>query len=91
MIEKRMTLRNASGLHARPASEFVKLASTFASDIRVLRGTDEWNAKSILSLLSGGLSAGDDIVLRAEGDDEEWAIDALVKLLASFEEQDGSL
>ncbi|HHX92071.1 MAG TPA: HPr family phosphocarrier protein [Clostridiales bacterium] len=90
MVEKQVILHNASGLHARPAAEFVKEASKFASDIRVLQGDAEWNAKSIMALLTGGISAGDEITIRAEGADEQQAIDTLIALLASFEEQDGA-
>ncbi|MFA7502217.1 MAG: HPr family phosphocarrier protein [Anaerovoracaceae bacterium] len=90
MVEKQVILRNASGLHARPAAEFVKIAQSFESDIKVIRGESEWSAKSILALLSGGISAGDEIAIRADGADEQQAIDALTALLASFEEQDGA-
>lgn len=90
MVEKQVILRNASGLHARPAAEFVKIAQSFESDIKVIRGECTWNAKSILALLSGGISAGDEIAIRADGVDEQQAIDALIALLASFEEQEGA-
>ena len=89
MIEKQVILKNASGLHARPAAEFVKEASKFASDIRVLRGDAGWNAKSIMALLTSGISAGDEITIRAEGADEAEAIDALLALLARFAEEEG--
>jgi|LSQX01.3.fsa_nt_gb phosphotransferase system HPr (HPr) family protein len=90
MIEKQVILRNASGLHARPAAEFVKIAQSFESDIKVIRGESEWNAKSILALLSGGISAGDEIAIRAEGADEAEAIDALLALLERFAEEESA-
>lgn len=74
-----VTLRNKDGLHARPAAEFVKLASTFAAKV-VVNGKD---AKSLLGIMALGLVKGADVELRAEGPDAEAAVDALGSLIES--------
>jgi phosphotransferase system HPr (HPr) family protein len=74
------------GLHARPAALFVKLASTFTSNILVcnLSTSGKWaNAKSILGVLTCGVKQGDQIEVKAEGVDEAQAVEALEKLVAS--------
>jgi len=69
------------GLHARPASQFVTLAGRFECDIRVGRG-DEWvDGRSILSLLSLAAGRGTALRIRAEGADAAEAVRALGCLL----------
>lgn len=86
MYIKEIDVVNPSGLHARPASDFVGLAKTFQSNIQIARaGEDEgYNAKSIIMLMSLGLEQGEKAVLSAEGEDEQAAVDALATLVASF-------
>ena len=77
---------NKTGLHARPAYEFVNMAKKFKSDIMVRRldGEEEGvDAKSIMFLLSLGGCQGDKIEIAAEGCDEKEAVEALVNLIAS--------
>jgi phosphotransferase system HPr (HPr) family protein len=79
-------VHNPSGLHARPAAVFVKAAAAFRADVRVANvttGGAEVNAKSILSVLSLGASAGHRIRLRAEGDDEAEAARVLADLVSA--------
>lgn len=73
------TLVNTDGLHARPASEFVRLASTFDASITV-NGVD---AKSLLRIMSLGLAAGRQVELEATGPDAPTALTALVALIDS--------
>ena len=79
------------GLHARPAALFVKLASSFSSNISIcnLSTSEKWaNAKSILGVLTCGVKQGDKIEVKAEGVDESQAVEALEKLvLSDFAEQ----
>jgi phosphocarrier protein HPr len=77
IAERTATVRHTSGLHARPAAEFVKLAGQFRSLIRIMNGQKQGNAKSMLSLLSLGISQGTTIRLVAEGEDAEAAVAAL--------------
>ena len=74
---------NQQGLHARPASLFVKTANKFKSTINIVHGTDVANAKSIINIMSLGLSKDEDIKIVAEGIDEKEAIDALRVLVES--------
>ena len=83
--EGRFVVGAELGLHARPASMFVSLAARFECDIRVGRG-DEWvDGRSILSLLSLAASRGTTLVIRAEGSDAREAIEVLGRLLESRE------
>lgn len=64
-------------LHARPAGLFVRRAMTFTSRITVAKGDREADAKSILAVLALGATGGTVLVLRAEGDDAQQALDSL--------------
>ncbi len=77
MQEIEVTIRHKVGLHARPAALFVQTASKFKSDLKVLKGEREVNAKSILSVLTLGAGQGTILKLVAEGEDEDQAIEAL--------------
>jgi phosphocarrier protein len=82
-----MTIVNGLGLHARAAAKFVKLASTFASQIRVTRGARTVDGKSILGLLLLAAARGSQIDIAAEGPDEAQALEALAGLVErGFEE-----
>lgn len=71
------------GLHARPASLFVKKAGEFSSAITVAKGEKEVDAKRLLAVMSLGVKQGESITITAEGDDEQEAIDALQQLVES--------
>lgn len=83
MKTKAVTVINPTGLHARPASEFVKKAATFTSTIKIKHlGTGkEVNAKSIVMILSLALSQGTQLQISAEGADEAEAVDVLAALI----------
>lgn len=82
MPEIQLTITNAVGLHARPASLFVQEANKFTSDIVVLLEDSEADAKSILDLLLLGANQGCTVTVRAEGPDAEDALAALKDLHA---------
>lgn len=86
MVEKELQIKNKTGLHARPASQFVKQASKFQSKIMVRMEETEVNAKSMVGVLSLGAGEGSSITLSADGTDEADAVDTLEKLLGSFTE-----
>lgn len=81
------TIVNELGLHARPAAELVKLATSFSADISV--GKEEmWvSAKSIIGVMTLAAERGSEVTIRAEGDDAEEAVAALKDLVGrGFEE-----
>ncbi|QRG70229.1 HPr family phosphocarrier protein [Brevibacillus choshinensis] len=80
-MEKQVTILNKNGLHARPASEFVKLASRFQSEIHILAGTKVANGKSIINVLSLAAAEGTVLTLKAVGPDETEAIERLSTLI----------
>lgn len=85
LFEKETTVGPEEGLHARPAAQFVKTAKQFRSEIRVAKGDREANAKSSLNVMTLGAKKGDEIVIRAEGEDAEEAVNALVALISTNE------
>ncbi|QSX07908.1 HPr family phosphocarrier protein [Alkalibacter rhizosphaerae] len=83
MFSKEITIMNATGLHARPASMFVQEAGKYKSDIHVVKDGKKINAKSIMGIMAGGIAKGTQVVIEAEGEDEETAVEALVALIES--------
>lgn len=83
MIEREVQIENKLGLHARPAAEVVKTAAKFKSDITICRDDLEVNGKSIMGVMMLAAEHGSRITLRADGPDEEQAVDALSELIAS--------
>jgi phosphocarrier protein len=82
-MEKTVTIKNASGLHARPAGMFVKKASEFKSKVEIKAKDKVVNAKSIMGIMSLGLGQGDTVTIVADGNDAEDAINELVELVES--------
>jgi phosphotransferase system HPr (HPr) family protein len=82
--ERRIKLTNEVGLHARPAARFVRTAAKFESMVRVLKGEVEADAKSITSVLFLDAKKGDEITIRAEGEDSTSALEALSALIRDF-------
>ena len=83
MYSRKVTIQNRTGLHARPASDFIACASKFKSKITIKRvgEEDDANAKSIVMLLSLALAQGTEVEITAKGEDEVEAVDALVALI----------
>lgn len=82
-VEQERTVRitNKLGLHARPAAEFVKLASRFSSEIRVRKGDVEVNGKSIMGVMMLAAECGSSLTIIAAGDDAAAALDELALLV----------
>lgn len=74
MIREKVIVKNETGLHARPASELVKLASKFKCNIQIIAGEKKVNAKSMLGVMSAGVKANTEIEIECEGEDEEIAV-----------------
>ena len=81
MISRGVTIRNNVGLHARPATFFVQKANSFKSSIWVEKEDCRVNAKSLLGVLSLGISKGTEIKLIADGVDENNAVEGLTELI----------
>ncbi|MBQ7326841.1 MAG: HPr family phosphocarrier protein [Clostridia bacterium] len=81
MISRNVTIRNSVGLHARPATFFVQKANSFKSSIWVEKEDCRVNAKSLLGVLSLGITKGTDITLIADGADESAAVEGLAELV----------
>ena len=81
MTKKEITIRLSSGLEARPVAMLVQVASQFESEIHVISGERNVNAKSIMGLMTLGLSAGEKIVVTANGVDEKVFKRGKVKVL----------
>jgi len=80
VVSRSVTVVNGLGLHARAAARFVRIAGAFRSQIRVSRGTQTTDGKSILGLLLLAAARGTRIQISAEGPDEEDAVRALTEL-----------
>jgi phosphocarrier protein len=83
MYVKDVQVKNQVGLHARPATFFIKKANEFKSSIWVEKEERRINAKSLLGVLSLGIIGGTLIKIIADGSDENAAVEALVKLVES--------
>lgn len=84
MYQKTVTITAPNGLHTRPAAQFVKEAKSYTSDITVEVGSKSVSAKSLFKLQTLGLTQGTSLNIKAEGADEQKAVDALVELMANL-------
>jgi phosphocarrier protein HPr len=87
LIERDIEIRNKLGLHARAAAKLVHAAARFKSDIKIRKGDEEVDGKSILGILLLAAGRGSVITVKANGEDEAAAVDALQALVdAKFDE-----
>ena len=82
MIEREATIVNSLGMHARPAAQVVRLAATFKSSILLEHDGQSVNGKSIMGVMTLAAECGAVVRVRAEGEDAEAAVTALVELIA---------
>jgi len=80
-IEREFVVSNELGFHARPAGEFVRVASRFRSEVQVSRGGEWVSGQSVLSLLSLAAGPGTRLRVRAEGPDAAEALAVLGQLI----------
>ena len=83
MVIKDIVVQNEVGLHARPATFFIQRANEFKSSIWVVKDERKVNAKSLLGVLSLGITRGTEVSLVADGNDEEEALESLIELISS--------
>ena len=87
MVSRTVKVENAVGLHARPATYFIQKANSYLSTITIECEGGKVNAKSLLGVLSLGIHQNSEIVLTANGSDENEAVEGLVALVeAGFSE-----
>ncbi len=83
MIRKTIVIENKLGMHARPATMIVKIASKFRSEFRIIKGDMEINGKSIMGVMTLAAEYGSELELIADGVDEEYLIREITELFAS--------
>ena len=83
MYSKEVVVQNQVGLHARPATFFIQRANEFKAGIWIVNDERKVNAKSLLGVLSLGITRGTRITIVADGSDQEEAVDSLVELISS--------
>ena len=83
MVTKKVVVKKETGLHARPGSEVVNLAMQFQADINLKKGDQVINAKEVLEILSADINFNDEIIIEANGIDEEEAVQALEAYIGS--------
>lgn len=81
MVSQKVTIKNPTGLHLRPAGILCKTAMNFQSKITFRYRGNIANAKSVLSVLGACIKSGDEIEFVCEGEDEEEALQELVKIV----------
>ena len=86
MIQESTIVKNPTGLHARPAAQFVALCKGFQSKIEIESEGKKADAKSMFSVLRCCIKTGDTVTIRAKGADEVQAIQQAVAFLDSLEE-----
>lgn len=84
MIEKKITVKDPNGLHTRPAKQLVDTARQFSSDITLIKGEREGNAKNLIKLMKLGITCGSEITVRCSGDDEQEAGNAVLKIISEM-------
>jgi phosphocarrier protein len=87
-ITRKLEVLNKLGLHARPCSKFVKLATSFRAEVWVSKDDQTVNGKSIMGLMMLAAGQGSVLVVKCEGADAQDAIAALEKLLLSKFDED---
>lgn len=83
MFQQNVTVKNKTGLHARPAALFVQTANKFKSEVFIEKEGKKVNAKSIMGVMSLAVSQGTVITVSAQGDDEKEAVNKLIELIES--------
>ena len=83
MITKKIQIQLQNGLEARPVAVLVQVASQYNSSIYVECDDRKVNAKSIMGMMTLGLTAGEEVVVSENGDDEQTAMDDIVKYLST--------
>jgi len=90
MVERKITIKNKLGLHARPAALFVQIANKFDCDISVSKGKETVNGKSIMGIMMLAAGKGEMIHIKADGEDSDRAVRELEELLMGDLDKEGT-
>lgn len=83
MVQLTYTIKDEQGIHARPAGQLVKEAASFTSKVTIAKDGKEMDAKRIFGVMGLGVKCGDEIVIKADGEDEDAAIEAIRNFLVN--------
>ncbi len=89
MTQRELTVENRAGIHARPATQIVKVAARYSCDIFFEKDTMKINAKSVMGIITLGATYKTKILCVCDGEDEVEAADAMAQLFAHRFETDG--
>ncbi|MFP4021336.1 MAG: HPr family phosphocarrier protein [Halanaerobium sp.] len=81
VAEKTVQIRNKTGMHAKPAAEFTKKVSQYTSKISVTFEGKEVNAKDVMAVMGLGVSKGNKVTIKAEGEDSQTAVKEIVEFI----------
>lgn len=82
----KVVVNNKTGIHARPASQFVNKTKGFKSAIKIIKDGNEYDAKSIISVMTAMIGPGDEIGIHAEGEDAALAEKSVVEFVEQLTE-----
>lgn len=83
MVSKTLVIKNAQGLHMRPAGILTKEMTAFNSEVTIVKNGEKINAKSIMHVMAACIKYGAEIQVECEGEDEQAALDKFVELVES--------
>ncbi len=83
MVRQKIIIKNPTGFHLRPAGQLSNLASEYQCSVLIRKGNKTADAKSLLALLGACVKAGDEVEFICEGEDEQEALDAVIRLIDS--------
>lgn len=84
MIEKNVTIKNETGLHARPAASLVQFVKKYDESIEIILDNKVADAKSIFNVMSLGISKGTEVTLRVDGENEEKTLGEVVNFIENL-------
>ncbi|MCM3440712.1 phosphocarrier protein HPr [Metabacillus halosaccharovorans] len=83
MVEKTFTITSEAGLHARPATALVNAVNSFTADVNLEANGRTVNLKSIMGVMSLGISKGTQVKISASGSDEKAALEAVERAITT--------
>lgn len=81
MISQKVTIKNKSGIHARPAGMFVKTTGSCSSDVKILYNGKVIEGKSILNIMAAGIRCGTEIEIQCDGQTEEEDLKKIIQVI----------